>query len=266
MSDLRNPAVVSALVRRANKVEDPDVKAFLRQYLAGDIEVKHCAKFSKVIIERIREILDRLSADYNWEPTVLDPFAGVGGIHHLRHPDTNGDGYHTVGVEIEWEWYAVGRLYGTMLHADFFEFEWDRERWDGGPEFIVTSCTYGNRFADKHNARDGSRRRSYTHDLGHQLQPNNSGAMQWGKQYRSFHRKAWLKCYQIQDPGGYLVLNVSDHIRGRKVMKVAQWHKEALEDVGYELVEEHAVETQRHRDGANGALRVECEWVYVFRK
>lgn len=269
MQQRRPPEVNAALWRRARKISDAKMREFCKQYLTGEVEVKHCAKFSQTIIEKIREILDRLTDEigFDMDPFVLDPFAGVGGIHHLRQRDDLENYYHTVGIEIEWEWAAIGSLFGPMICCDWFEFVWDAERWgQPAPDFIVTSCTYGNRFADKHNARDGSRRRSYTHDLGRQLTANNSGGMQWGKVYRRFHTKAWLKCYRMLEKGGVLVLNVSDHVRQKKIMRVAEWHKETLLSVGFKLVEEHKVDTPRMRDGANSELRVDGEWIYVFRK
>lgn len=239
--------------------------AFQRLVRDGVIDVKHPAKFSKVILDKIREVLDEITADWDFEPLVFDPFAGVGGIHHLRRENEHGQRYHTIGLEIEWEWCALGRQHGPMIQMDFFQFEWDRTYW-GAPDFIITSPTYGNRFADKHRAMDGSRRRSYTHDLGHQLSLGNSGGMQWGKKYRSFHRRAWQRCYGMLDPGGYMILNVSDHVRDRKVVPVADFHCETMLDIGFEHMMGYKVVTPRHRDGENSELRVDGEWVHVFKK
>lgn len=239
--------------------------AFQRAVRDKVIDLKHPAKFSQVILEKIREILDGITGDWDYEPLVFDPFAGVGGIHHLRRPDADGQRYHTIGLEIEWEWCALGRQHGPMITADFFKFEWDREFW-GAPDIICTSPVYGNRFSDNHRAKDGSVRRSYTHDLGRRLTPGNSGEMQWGKKYRAFHRKAWLKCCGILDVGGYLVLNVSDHERNFKTVPVALWHHDTMLDVGFELVQEHEVVTPRMKMGQNHEARARCEMVYVFRK
>ena len=232
--------------------------------------VKHPAKFSGVVVTKIREILDLMTADWPDVPVVLDPMGGVGGIHWLRR---NADGtfaqspcYDTIAVEIEREWANVSATHGPTICRDFFQFEWDRERWGGGPDFICTSPTYGNRCADKHRARDGSVRRSYTHDLGRDLSANNSGGMQWGKDYRKLHRRLWQRCYGMLDSGGHLILNVSDHIRDRKVVPVALWHHDTLLDVGFELVQEHDVATQRMRMGENHEARVDCEKVFVVRK
>ena len=78
----------------------------------------------------------------------------------------------------------------------------------------MTSPTYGDRLADHHDARDGSVRHSYKHDLGRDLHPDNSGAMQWGPAYRDFHTAAWVEVRRVLRPGGRFVLNVKDHVRG----------------------------------------------------
>lgn len=57
-------------------------------------------------------------------------------------------------------------------------------------DVVATSPTYGNRMADHHEARDDSDRGTYRHRLSRPLHPSNSGAMQWGEEYRSIHEKA----------------------------------------------------------------------------
>ena len=128
----------------------------------------HPAKFSKAILA----VLDTL-VDPDW--LVLDPFAGVGGVHRL--------GVRTVGVELEWEWAVESR--GTVV-GDALNLPFPDQCFDA----IVTSPTYGNRLADHHNARDGSVRHSYTHDLGRKLHSHNSGVLHWGPEYRAFHLRA----------------------------------------------------------------------------
>ena len=104
---------------------------------------------------------------------------------------------------------------------------------------VVTSPTYGNRLADHHNAKDGSRRISYTHTLGRTLTPGNSGAMHWGKDYRLLHRLSWEEVARVLSIGGLFVLNVSNHIRKGEEVPVVQWHRDI------------EVPTARLRYGAN---------------
>lgn len=153
-------------------------------------------------------------------PRVLDPFAGTGRIHELDN--------ETVGVELEPEWARLhpDTIVGTALDLDFADGEFDA---------IVTSPTYGNRFADHHDAKDGSLRRSYTHDLGRKLTDGNSGAMQWGRRYREFHTQAWEEAWRVLRPGGRFVLNVKDHDRQFTRQLVAAWHVTELLRLGFAL-------------------------------
>jgi hypothetical protein len=50
--------------------------------------------------------------------------------------------------------------------------------------------------------------------LGRPLTPGNSGALQWGEEYRALHVAVWTECRRVLKPGGIFVLNVKDHIRG----------------------------------------------------
>lgn len=134
-----------------------------------------------------------------------------------------------------------------------------------GEGYLHHNC-YGNRMADHHNAKDGSRRNTYRHCLGEPLHPNNSGQLQWGEAYRTFHLQAWAECYRVLRHGGRFVLNVKDHIRKGQRIEVSAWHIDALDATGFEFVEYHEVETPGQRHGANGNLRVSYEYVFVFEK
>lgn len=232
---------------------------------------KHPAKFSDPIIPVLASFLEP-----GW--TVIDRFAGVGRIHEVRnHVDVT-----TFGVELEPEWAHAhpGTWCGDAMDVT------GEDRWDAE----VTSVTYGNRFADKHNAQERCRacggtgcadlldrvpcqkcggkgvrnhhRRGYTHNLGRQLTPGNSGGLQWGNEYRDFHQ-AWLKSsYELVRRR--LVLNVSDHIRRKERQRVVEWFIGAATDVGFELVGATAVPTSRMRDGSNRESRVPYEMVLAF--
>jgi SAM-dependent methyltransferase len=196
-----------------------------RLYATG---VAHPAPFSDRIMPVLASMLDERHEQ------VLDPFAGIGRIHEL--PDLVDWEMDTVGVEIEPEWADLHErtIVGNALALDFQ---------DGVFDAVVTSPTYGNRLADSHNARDGSLRRSYTHDLGRKLSPENSGSMHWGDEYRQFHQTAWSEARRVLRVGGRLVLNISDHIRRG---------------------EQQYVSSPRHREGANAHLRVPAELVLAF--
>lgn len=100
---------------------------------APDLDVDHPAKFSIEVLEALDLIV----------PTgvpILDPYAGVGYIHRLVGRDT-------WGLELEPEWATVHprTVVGNALHLPWRSSSW----W-----WVVTSCTYGNRMADSHDARE----------------------------------------------------------------------------------------------------------------
>jgi tRNA G10 N-methylase Trm11 len=207
---------------------------------------------------------------------VLDPFAGVGGIHTLAH-----SGLTTVGVELEPEWATA---HPRTLRGDSRSLPFP----DGAFDAIATSPAYGNRMADHHEAQERCRpcegtgavggegcsacggegrreyrRITYRHTLGRALTDGNSGAMQWGEAYRTLHREVWQESVRVLKPGGLFVFNISDHVRGGKVMPVTAWHTSALADLGVIWKYRLPVETPRMRYGQNSALRVSHEDVYV---
>jgi DNA modification methylase len=217
--------------------------------------MRHPAPFS-------REILSLVERQHLLPDTgiVLDPMAGVGNIHRLATPTCR-----TVGIELEPEWAAAhpDTMVGNALRLPF-----GRASFDG----VMTSPCYGNRLADHHRARDGSTRRSYTHDLQHtandperRLHPDNSGTLRATKaEYWAFHARAWVEVRRVLRPGGRFVLNVSDHISRGVVVPVVERHTDLVLLSGFTLVKEFRVTTRRLRYGANNRLRVPTESVLVF--
>lgn len=211
--------------------------------------VAHPAVFSSAILPALAGLLGPE------HKRVLDPFAGVGRVHEL--PGMVEWEMRTWGVELEPEWARLhpGTQVGNALDLPFDE---------GWFDAVVTSPTYGNRLADHHNARDGSLRRSYTHDLGRKLSEDNSGVLHWGPQYREFHERAWRETARVLRAGGRLLLNISDHIRRGRRQYVASWHTQTLLEMGFALVDAARVVTPRLRAGANGQSRVSAELVLAF--
>lgn len=227
--------------------------------------------------------------------SVLDPFAGVGGVHKLR--EVHGLPVETVGVELEPEWADAHprNRRGNALHLERVRIVASRAPFDA----IVTSPTYGNRMADSHNAQDAcghcdgdgtapdgepcvpcrglglSRRHTYTHRLGRPLTADNSGGMQWGYEYRAFHEAAWRSAVDALKPApggegysypGWFFLNISDHIRGGDRQDVVAFHLRTLQALGLVVDAVIPVGTRRQRYGANAAQRVDAELVIVLRK
>lgn len=217
--------------------------------------VSHPARYSDGIVEVFADLLPR--AEY---PLVLDPFAGTGRIHELSN--------RTIGIEIEREWAALKR---NTIHGDARDVRKllaarDVRRVDA----IATSPAYGNRLADHHDASDPERRRSYTHDLGHELTEGNAGAMQWhpgpeDDEYRVLHRAVWGAVIPLLRKRGRFVLNMKDHVRGGEIVPVTLWHVATLVELGLHYVTALAVDARNLRSGANAELRCP-EWIVILEK
>ncbi len=215
----------------------------------------HPAKFSQPVLDR----LERLTRFLRDGSVVLDPFAGVGLIHSLA-----GGRFDTVGVELEREWAEADpdTLVGNSRHlAQMFK--------PGSFHAVITSCSYGNRMADKYQGDPrGSRRVTYTIALGRPLSDDSGAALHWrpgrgGDAYRELHQAVWEQCFKVIRPGGFIFLNVSDHIRDDKVMDVVGWHRRTLEDVGFAMIGSVDVKTQRMGMGANAEKRVPNEVILI---
>lgn len=210
--------------------------------------MRHPARFNDQILATIDSLLPETGR-------VLDPFAGTGRIHQLATV-----GRSTWGVEIEPEWAAMHpqTRVGDATNLPAY--------WLEAFDAVATSPCYGNRMADHHEAKDNSRRNTYRHALGRPLSESNSGAMQWGDDYRDLHRQAWDEVSRVLKPGGIFILNISDHIRAGVRQRVTAWHVTTILGCGFDLQTAVAVETPRNRFGANGDLRVGYESVIRFEK
>ena len=106
------------------------------------MKVFHPAAFSDAILRYLA------NSDLLPSGVLLDPFAGIGKCHRLASADRR-----FIGVEIEPEW---ANCHPDTVVGDALALPFEDESFDG----CLTSCCYGNRMADSHNAKDGSLRRS----------------------------------------------------------------------------------------------------------
>lgn len=206
----------------------------------------HPAKFTDSILEAMRPYLNG---------KVLDPFAGTGKLRYV-YPEA-----YLNELEPEWANQAPITMERVTV-GDARSLDYPDEFFD----VIATSPCYGNRMADHHNARDASKRITYTHSLGRKLTPGNAGELQWGEAYCIFHAKAWLECKRVLRVGGLFLLNISDHIRSGAIANVTEWHLLFLQSIGFHLVRHIKINTPRMRRGANYHLRVDYESLLVMEK
>lgn len=218
--------------------------------------IEHPAKYSD-------ELMPFLVAALKGARNVLDPFGGSGKIFSIENQLP---GTEIFAIEIEHEWASMNprTLLGDAL---------DLSRWpDGFFASVCTSPTYGNRLADHHNARDNTKRPTYTHTLGRKLHPNNSGQLHWGPKYRAFHMLAWLEAKRVLEPGGIFVLNIKDHYKTKKKgqpaerQNVTAWHRAALEFLGFTFIKEDQVPVSGNGFGKNGNVRMPYESILIFLK
>jgi SAM-dependent methyltransferase len=203
---------------------------------------------------------------------VLDPMAGIGRVHDLAQA-----GRETIGIEIEPEW-AACHPHTRVGNALALPFE------DESIDAVMVSPVFGNRMSDSHMAKDGSHRRSYTHDLRRMtgdetrlLDPANSGTLYcWQPAYWRFHDAAWQEVYRVLRPydpltrSGTFVLNVSDcyrtHRGQRRREPVVETHRSICESIGFTLIARHEIVTPRMRRGANHESRAEAEVLLIFAR
>lgn len=217
-------------------------------------KIKHPATYTNSFIPIFADLIKGCEI-------VLDPFGGVGKLALVKDYGFNGK---IVCNELEHEWAEMGLYNVDEWHiGDAANMEWAEINYF---DAICTSPTYGNRMADCHNAKDASKRITYTHCLGRNLNENNTGRMQWGVKYRQKHVEIYSECLRVLKTNGLMIINISDHIRNGEVIPVVDWHKQTLIDFGMRFIEEIKINTPRMGFGKNNHLRVETESILILRK
>lgn len=213
-----------------------------------DAIASHPAKYTDVLLPTMAALL-------KGSKRILDPFGGTGKVFALNNwlPDVQID-----AIEIEAGFIRHPRTtLGNALHLP-----WP----DGTFDAICTSPTYGNRMADEIFDNEKYTYMTYTAKLKKELQPDNSGRLQWGNEYMAFHAKAWTEARRVLADSGVFVLNIKDHIRDGKLMEVTHWHITCLTDLGFRMIEQRRISTPSMTRGQNGNLRVPYESVIKFEK
>lgn len=215
--------------------------------------IKHPATYTNSFIPKFAELLIGCE-------NVLDIFGGVGKLALIKEHGFTGK---VVCNELEREWVETSLHNVDEWHiGDAANMAWAESN---SFDAICTSPTYGNRMADHHNAKDGSKRVTYKHFLGRDLNEANTGRMQWGEKYRQKHLEIYKECARVLKNGGLMIVNVSDHIRKGQVVNVVEWHKDALTNFGMKLIDEIKIETPRMGFGQNAKSRVQHECILVFK-
>ena len=215
--------------------------------------VKHPAKYTDIFLPIFAE---KLSGKNN----VLDIFAGTCKIAKIKDFGFDGKIYCN---EIEPEWAELGLGEVDSIHvgdAEFLPYK------DNFFESICTSPTYGNRMADHFDSRDKSKRITYRHFLGRELNAENTGRMQWGAKYREKHVRIWKEAHRVLNYNGILILNIKNHIRKGEEVDVVKWQKDVLLGIGFTLIEELSIPVNSMGFGANAKKRVDHEKILVFKK
>lgn len=217
-------------------------------------KARHPAKYTDVFLPIFADELVK----YNCH-RVLDPFAGTGKLVRIRDLGYTGEIFLNE-LEPEWALQNVS-LADNVNVGDAETLPYKSNLFDA----ICTSPTYGNRMADKHNARDSSKRNTYTHTLGRQLSEGNTGGMQWGAKYREKHERIYAELTRCLANEGIFILNMSDHIRKGETVPVTEWHVSTLQSLGFNVLRTAQIRTERNGFGANAQLRVEYESVITLQ-
>ncbi len=110
-----------------------------------------------------------------------------------------------------------------------------------------------------------SKRYTYRHALRRMPHERSAATLEWGGKYRTLHRAAWVEARRVLRPGGLILVNIKNHLRGGDEQLVAEWHERCLDEVGFAVVGTDYLDAPGLRHGANRDVRVPQERVIVGR-
>jgi len=129
--------------------------------------------------------------------------------------------------------------------------------------FIANGVAVHN--SDIYDGRDGSARHTYRTALGRDLTVNNTGGMQWDRDYRDLHREIYDQLTTVLQPDGLLLLNMKDHRRDGQWQHVTHWHLTTLIELGFRFITAERIECPGNGHGQNLADRIEFETLLVMQ-
>lgn len=233
---------------------------------------EHPAKWSDSILDKIAEWI-RMEPSLSKNLAILDPCGGVGKIGALRQrlPDHK---LRITSNDIEPGWAKQGTAWGCD-HLTWLDASISRPEWMDRFDLVITSFTYGNRMSDHHKAKDGSKRFSYFHCYGVDLSHRNTGLYKASQDdYWLLHEEILATIVLSLRPGGRFILNMSDHIKTRKVggEKIKEVQRVSARMAALAMANCFVMEdwiqvaTPRLKQGQNHANRMDHENIFIFRK
>lgn len=112
-----------------------------------------------------------------------------------------------------------------------------------------------------------SRRYTYRHALGRMPSPGSAATLHWPSlDYQTLHKGAWAEAFRVLRPGGMVLVNVKNHLRGDVEQYVTEWHAATLREVGFVLGDLDRIPAPGLRHGANAGKRVTHEQIIPGRK
>lgn len=218
-------------------------------------KVTHPAKYNNKSIP----IFAALLSD---KKRILDPCAGTGKLALIKQHGFTGK---IICNELEPEWIVTSPYPIDEMHiGDAACMSWAR---NSSFDAICTSPTYGNHKADNYNNKViPAKKVIYTHSLGRQLNPNNTGRMLWGDEYRGKHLAIYRECKRVLSPCGLFIINLSNHIKRGTLIDVIAWHKIILVKLGFIFLEEIQIIIPPLFLRGQVNLRPAHESILVFKK
>lgn len=244
--------------------------------------MSHPARFSKPIVDVIRDILVAEFPDWLGRPIIHDPFAGTGErLREICTTDGGEPGFYYSGTEIE-QCFIVdpGIIHGDACDSlTYPSARFPNEVATGG-WVVCTSPVYANGMADNHKPRDASKRHTYraakieiTGNPEATLHPDNManygyrGTSRTGPSVR--RAKFWDIAHAAMlnwASASLVIVNVSDFISGGVVEPHVDDWKQLLRRHGWVSQLDVPVGTQRQGNGENREVRVANEVVIVARR